>query len=119
MTIIVRNPDGVDIEIHSGPDEAFINPTVECGANEYSPKDDGIKLYTAATWLESKLVDELLEVFEHTDEYDEECSIESELARIYSIAEIYAVEWITTMINLYQENLITEDAIIAKLHNKN
>lgn len=113
MIIAIRNSKGVDIEIKYESDEVF---NVAKNKMEFDGDSEDVRVYEASEWLSQKLIDELLEIFEHTDDYENTDEIKEETATIYSIANIYGIRWVANLIVSWEEGKISDEELLFQLH---
>ena len=113
MIIAIRNSKGVDIEIKYESDEVF---NVDKNKMEFDGDSEDVRVYEASEWLSQKLIDELLEIFEHTDDYESIDEIKEETATIYSIANIYGIRWVANLIVSWEEGKISDEELLFQLH---
>lgn len=102
MIIVIRDEDGNDVSVKYELDEEF---------NEVD-----VKIYQATEWLTQKLIEDMLEIFEHIDECEDEEDIEEAVATIYDIAKLYGITWISDLVIEWQENTISREDLLHKLH---
>ena len=113
MIIAIRNSKGVDIEIKYESDEVF---NVAKNKMEFDGDSEDVRVYEASEWLSQKLIDELLEIFEHTDDYESIDEIKEETATIYNIANIYGIRWVANLIVSWEEGNISDEELLFQLH---
>ena len=102
MIVVIRDEDGNDVSVKYELDEEF---------NEVD-----VKIYQATEWLTQKLIEDMLEIFEHIDEGEDEEDIEEAVATIYDIAKLYGITWISDLVIEWQEKTISREDLLHKLH---
>ena len=104
MIVVIRDEDGNDVSVKYELDEEF---------NEVD-----VKIYQATEWLTQKLIEDMLEIFEHIDEdeCEDEEDIEEAVATIYDIAKLYGITWISDLVIEWQEKTISREDLLHKLH---
>lgn len=104
MIVVIRDEDGNDVSVKYELDEEF---------NEVD-----VKIYQATEWLTQKLIEDMLEIFEHIDEdeCEDEEDIEEAVATIYDIAKLYGIIWISDLVIEWQEKTISREDLLHKLH---
>ena len=102
MIVVIRDEDGNDVSVKYELDEEF---------NEVD-----VKIYQATEWLTQKLIEDMLEIFEHIDEGEDEEDIEEAVAAIYDIAKLYGITWISDLVIEWQEKTISREDLLHKLH---
>lgn len=103
MIIVIRDEKGHDTTIKYESEEVF--------------STEDVKVYQATEWLTQKLIEDLLEIFEHIEEgYEEDEDVEEAVATIYDISKLYGVTWIADLLCKWEDKEITTTELLHYLH---